>query len=133
MRVWRYGEVAGKGGFMRVLLVELDPTKGDIFERAFQISGWEVFGARSGDSASSAYREVSPHAVLLDFGLRGEQGLDALRQLVDIDPGGPYVCTSAPGTASLDRALAIGARAVVATPYRLDDVLDAIQRVSVQR
>jgi DNA-binding NarL/FixJ family response regulator len=77
--------------------------------------GWEVCGdAADGWTALDMFKNLRPHAVILDFQMPGINGLETARRMVEIDPDVPIVMLTQHASPSLEEhALKVGIRAVV--------------------
>ena len=119
---------AGRGGTL--LLVEDEPLVQNAAVRGLRQLGYEVLPADDGIEAVEvfrAHRELID-AVVLDMIMPRMGGRATFRALREIDPAVPVILTT--GYAHNDEAesiLALGARALVSKPYRIE-ALDAALR-----
>jgi two-component system, OmpR family, response regulator MprA len=110
-----------------VLIVEDDASTLEMLTEALQDEGCRVTGAASGRTALVALARCRPDAILLDWQLGDTDAgafADAYRALPG--PHAPIVLT----TATLqphERERRAGAAAVVAKPFELDALLDALR------
>jgi DNA-binding NarL/FixJ family response regulator len=76
---------------------------------------WEVCGdAADGWTALDMFKNLRPHAVILDFQMPGINGLDTARRMVEMDPDVPIVMLTQHASPSLEEhALKVGIRFVV--------------------
>lgn len=112
--------VCDDAAFMRAML-------GDILTQA----GHDVIGeAQSGGEAVQKFRELRPDLVTMDLLMPGMGGIDAVREIVAIDPHARVLMCSAMGQQSLVlEALQAGARDFVVKPFQPSRVLEAVERV----
>ncbi|HTO94429.1 MAG TPA: PAS domain S-box protein, partial [Bacteroidota bacterium] len=115
-----------------VLIVEDETPLLDLLESAFCDNGYTVFTAADGVEALKKYKEHAAEiaVVLSDFGLPKADGAALLRSLQSVNPKVAVVVASGffepHARAELTRR---GARALVAKPYGLADVLTVIRNV----
>ncbi|MBA2564229.1 MAG: response regulator [Gemmatimonadetes bacterium] len=106
--------------FMRTMI-------GDIL----QDGGMTVVGqATTGSEAVSRYRELRPDLVTMDIIMPDMNGIDAVREILDHDPGARILMCSAMGQRALVlEAIQAGARDFVVKPFQPQRVLEAVERV----
>ena len=112
------------------LVVEDDPQIARLLREILAMQHYDVAEVDDGALAASAVRALHPDVVLLDIGLPNVHGLDVLDEL----KAGPdtarvpvIVITAWWSTDLSARARAMGAASVVAKPFDLADVLDAVE------
>ena len=100
---------------------------GDILTQA----GFEVVGeAESGLEAVERYKELRPDLVTMDIVMPEMGGIDAVREIVKIDPEARVLMCSAMGQQALVvEAIQAGAKDFVVKPFQPSRVLEAVQRV----
>ncbi len=106
--------------FMRTMIT-------DILTQA----GYEVVGeAESGAQAVERYRELRPNMVTMDIVMPDMGGIDAVREIVKIDPDAKILMCSAMGQQALVvEAIQAGAKDFVVKPFQPSRVLEAVQRL----
>ena len=106
--------------FMRTMI-------GDILTQA----GLEVIGeADSGAQAVEKYKALKPDLVTMDIIMPEMGGIEAVKQITQLDPAARILMCSAMGQQALvQEALAAGARDFVVKPFQPSRVLEAVQRV----
>jgi len=83
--------------------------------------------ASDGDEAVEGFAEHSPDLVTLDIVMPRKSGLEALREIMQRDPGACVVMCSALGQEALVKdMLAAGARGYLVKPFKPDQVLDVV-------
>ena len=93
-------------------------------------AGFEVAGeAKTGLEAVEQYRQTHPDVVTMDIVMPDMSGIDAVREICEMDPNACIVMCSAMGQDQLvERALAAGALAYVVKPFDPPDLLAEVQR-----
>ena len=86
-----------------------------------------VAEASDGDEAVEAFTDHSPDLVTLDIVMPRKSGLEALREIMQRDPGACVVMCSALGQEALVKdMLSAGARGYLVKPFKPDQVLDVV-------
>ena len=111
--------IADDAAFMREMLR-------DIFTEA----GYEIAAeAGTGDEAVAAFRRHSPDLLTLDIVMPIKSGLEALREIMQLDPGACVVMCSALGQESMVmEALEAGARDYIIKPFKPGQVISVAER-----
>ena len=92
--------------------------------------GYEVSEAANGAEAVQKYRENKPDGVLLDITMPDMDGIEALKKLIEIDPGARVAMVTAMGQQSMViEALKSGAKDFVVKPFDAERVLNAVQKI----
>ena len=106
--------------FMRTMV-------GDILTQA----GFEIVGeAETGLQAVERFRELRPDLVTMDIVMPDMGGIDAVKEIVRIDPGAKVLMCSAMGQQALVvEAIQAGAKDFVVKPFQPSRVLEAVTRV----
>jgi two-component system chemotaxis response regulator CheY len=112
--------VCDDAAFMRSLL-------SDILAQA----GFDVVGeAQTGTEAVAKFRQLKPDLVTMDILMPDMGGIDAVREIVKLEPGARVLMCSAMGQQSLVlEAIRAGAKDFVVKPFQPSRVLEAVQRV----
>jgi two-component system chemotaxis response regulator CheY len=111
--------IADDAAFMREMLRDI------LAESEFQV----VAEASNGDEAVQGFREHAPDLITLDIVMPGKSGLDALREILEQDPGACVVMCSALGQEALVmEALECGAKDFVVKPFKPEQVLSALAK-----
>jgi two-component system chemotaxis response regulator CheY len=102
----------------------------DIFTRA----GYDVVGeAENGEVALELYQEVKPDLVTMDIVMPRRSGIDALQDIMAIDPDACIIMVSALGQDSLVlEAVESGAKDFIVKPFKEDKVLEIVKRITGQ-
>ncbi|MEO0241330.1 MAG: response regulator [candidate division WOR-3 bacterium] len=106
--------------FMRKLL-------GDILKRG----GYEICGeAATGAEAIKLYKELKPDIVTMDIIMPDMSGIDAVREILKIDPNAKILMVSAMGQQALVlESLQAGAKDYIVKPFQPMRVLEAVERI----
>ncbi len=92
--------------------------------------GYEVVEARNGVEALEKYQWRRPDAVLMDIAMPMMDGIQALKQIIRINPNAQVAMVSALGQkAMVLRAIKAGAKSFVVKPFVGGNVLDTVQRL----
>ncbi len=97
--------------------------------------GYEIAAeASDGDEAVQAYREHSPDLVTLDIVMPRKSGLDALREIMALDPGANVIICSALGQEALVKdMMSAGAKGYLVKPFKPDQVLEVVGMVMAKK
>jgi two-component system, chemotaxis family, chemotaxis protein CheY len=100
------------------------------FKKLLTANGYQVAEASNGDEALTQYASVKPDAVLLDITMPGMDGLDALKEILHVDPTAKIAMVTAMGQQSIVmEALKAGASDFVVKPFDPDRVLAALRKM----
>ncbi|MEA1912497.1 MAG: response regulator [candidate division WOR-3 bacterium] len=115
----------------RVLIVDDAIFMRKMLADILQKGGYEVCGeAASGTEAAQKYKEATPDFVTMDIIMPDMSGIDAVKEIIEIDPDAKIIMVSAMGRQSLVvEAIQAGARDYVVKPFQPSRVLEAVQRV----
>lgn len=93
-------------------------------------NGYDVVEASNGLEALNAYKTSKPDAVLLDITMPDMDGLQALKELLAIDPACKVSMCSAMGQQSMViEALKMGAKDFVVKPFDVARVMSAVKKM----
>lgn len=110
---------------VEILVVDDEASQRDMYRRRLERAGYDVRLADSADSAVREVRRERPHVVVMDIAMPGRDGLSALQELLDLDPGMPVILNTAyPSFA--DNFLAWAADAYVQKSTDLTPLMQAI-------
>jgi two-component system, chemotaxis family, chemotaxis protein CheY len=115
----------------RVLVVDDAAFMRKVVSDALATGGHEVVGeAGNGIEAVDRYRELQPEVVTLDITMPEKTGLEALAEIIAIDPNAKVLMCSALGQESkVIEALKLGAKNFVVKPFKPDVLLEAVDKV----
>jgi len=110
-----------------ILFVDDDANQREQYRIRLERQGYRVRSVDGADAAMEALREERPAVVVLDIAMPERDGLSALQELLDADPGLPVVIhTAYPSYA--DNFLAWAADAYVVKSQDMSPLLEAVAR-----
>ena len=114
----------------RVLVVDDALFMRKMLSDALSKGGHEVVGeAGDGGEAVDRYRELTPDLTTLDITMPEKDGLQALREIMALDPAARVIMCSALGQESkVIESIKAGAKDFVVKPFQADRVLDAVSK-----
>jgi DNA-binding NtrC family response regulator len=95
-------------------------------------AGYRVIEAATGHDARAALNDAGQPivAILLDLQLPDDTGLDVLEEVRRVRRSCPVLVMTAYGSPeAVDRAMKLGALAIVPKPFDLDHLLEAVRRI----
>ena len=114
----------------RVLIVEDDDSLRTLYRIALKLKGHEVIGtAGDGNEAVDMYRNFSikPDIVLMDHRMPGKNGLEATREILQMNGKSKVIFASA-DQAVREEAIALGARSFKPKPFSLEKLCSNIKK-----
>lgn len=112
--------IADDASFMRQMIREILEPEG--FEIAAE--------AADGLEAVAQYQAVKPDLVTMDIVMPKRSGIDAVRDILELDPQAQVVMCSALGQETLvTEALQAGARDFIVKPFQPDAVVETLRRL----
>jgi two-component system chemotaxis response regulator CheY len=97
-------------------------------------NGYETVEAENGARAVELYQSAKPDGVLMDITMPEMDGLEALRQILALDPQARVAMVTAVGQQTVVmEALRAGARDFVVKPFQAPRVLEAAHKLLVAR
>ena len=93
-------------------------------------NGYEVVEAENGHEAVKAYQEHRPDAVLMDITMPEMNGLEALKEIRQVDPQARVAMLTALGQQGVViEAIKAGAKDFIVKPFEQDRVLESLRRL----
>ena len=94
-------------------------------------NGYEVCGeAQNGVEAVKLYQELKPDLVTMDITMPEKDGLQALKEIKQIDPGATVVMCTAMGQKNMVvEAIQSGAKDFIVKPFQPERVLEAVGKL----
>ncbi len=94
-------------------------------------NGYNVVGeAENGLKAVEKYKEVSPDLVLMDITMPEMDGIQALKEIVKVNPAAKVIMCSAMGQqAMVIESIQAGAKDFIVKPFQAERVLEAVKKV----
>ena len=100
--------------------------RGSLPSEEYQIVG----EATSGDKAIELYKETQPDVLLLDINMPKMNGIDALTEIMKIDPKAKVImCSDQKYESMIMMALKKGAKDFVIKPFTSYDILLAVKKL----
>jgi two-component system chemotaxis response regulator CheY len=92
--------------------------------------GHEVVGeAGNGNEAVARFQELKPELTTLDITMPEKDGLAALKEIIELDPGARVIMCSALGQESkVLESIKLGARDFVVKPFKPERVQEAVAK-----
>ena len=112
----------------RVLVVDDAAFMRKVVSDALAKGGHEVVGeAGNGVEAVARFQELKPEVTTLDITMPEKDGLAALKDIIEIDPGARVIMCSALGQESkVLESIKLGARDFVVKPFQPERVNEAV-------
>jgi two-component system chemotaxis response regulator CheY len=114
----------------RVLVVDDAAFMRKMVSDALAKGGHEVVGeAGNGQEAVDRFQELKPDLMTLDITMPEKDGLQALKEIIALDPAARVVMCSALGQESkVLESIKIGAKDFVVKPFQPDRVIGAVDK-----
>lgn len=115
----------------RVLIVDDALFMRNLLRDIFTFAGWSVVGeAANGIEALNKYRELRPDLVTMDIVMPERSGLEALQDIIALNPEATVVMCSALGQESMVmEAIQNGAMDFIIKPFQQKHVLEVVTRI----
>ncbi|RAO98901.1 chemotaxis protein CheY [Petrotoga sp. 9PW.55.5.1] len=112
--------VVDDAAFMRMMLK-------DILTKA----NYEIVGeAANGQEAVDKYQELKPDFVTMDITMPVKDGIQAIKEIVKIDPSARIIVCSAMGQqAMVIESIQAGAKDFIVKPFQPNRVIEALQKL----
>lgn len=93
-------------------------------------NGYEIAGeAADGNQAVEQYKESNPDIVTMDITMPDKDGIEAVKEIIGIDPEAVIIMCSAMGQqAMVMEAIQAGARDFIVKPFQQERVLQALEK-----
>jgi len=116
---------------VRVLIVDDAIFMRKMLADILKKEGYEICGeAENGAQAVEKYKDLNPDLVTMDIIMPDMSGIDAVKEIMKIDPNAKIIMVSAMGHQTLVvEAIQAGAKDYVVKPFQPSRVLEAVQRV----
>ena len=111
--------IVDDAAFMRMMLRDI-----------LVVKGFEIVGeAENGIEAGSLFKRLKPDLVLMDITMPEMNGIEAVQEILKIDPDARIVMVSAMGQqAMVIQSIKAGAMDFVVKPFHTDRVIDAVNK-----
>jgi len=119
---------------IRVLVVDDAPFLRGMVKYFLAHGGYEVCGeAGSGELAIDLFRQLSPDLVIMDIIMPDMNGVEAVREIRNIDPSARILMLSAISNKPVvSLALEMGAKDFLAKPFKREAFLQKVAQVMRQ-
>ena len=88
-----------------------------------------IFEAADGEEAVNKYKEEQPNLIFMDIVMPKQYGLDALKEIMDINPNVIVIMVSTTGTKkSITDALKVGAADFILKPFTKSQITAVLQK-----
>ena len=114
----------------RVMLVDDASFMRMMLKNILVGSGYEVVGeAENGAKAIEQYKALKPDLVIMDIIMPEMGGIDAVREIVKLNPSAKILMCSSMGQQSLVvEAIQAGAKDFIVKPFQPSNVLEAVKK-----
>lgn len=119
---------------VKVLLIDDEEEFVEVLAERLETRGFDVSKAYSADAGITAVKEKKPDVVILDVLMPGKSGIDALREIKQIDPIVEVMMLT--GHATIDTAiegLKLGAYDYLMKPAETSDLIAKILRAYARK
>ena len=115
----------------KVLIADDTALMREMMRDALPSEEYQIVGeATSGDKAIELYKETSPDVMLLDINMPKMNGIDALTEIMKIDPKAKVImCSDQKYESMIMMALKKGAKDFVIKPFTSYDILLAVKKL----
>ncbi len=116
---------------MKVLIVEDDPKMRLILKKSLEnIHGTEVVGAAvNGTEAVEMTEALNPQVIFMDIDLPGKDGIEASREILDIDPD-IFLVYATGYTNYMQEAFELYAFDYLLKPYKIERIKETIEKIN---
>jgi two-component system chemotaxis response regulator CheY len=114
----------------RILIAEDENSLASLYRALLMKCGHEVCGiVSSGEEAVSLYKRSSPKPdlVLMDHRLEKQSGMEAMREILQIDPNAKVVFASADDSI-MEEAIEQGAADYIGKPFSMQELIEVVKR-----
>lgn len=114
----------------RILLVDDASFMRMMLKNILVGSGYEVVGeAENGAKAIEQYKALKPDLLIMDIIMPEMGGIDAVREIVKVNPSAKILMCSSMGQQSLVvEAIQAGAKDFIVKPFQPSNVLEAVKK-----
>ena len=112
--------ICDDAAFMRMMIKDI------LTKNGYNVSG----EAENGLKAVEKFKEVSPDLVLMDITMPEMDGIQALKEIKQLDAGAKIIMCSAMGQqAMVIESIQAGAKDFIVKPFQAERVIEAVKKV----
>ena len=111
------------------MIVEDDASLRALYEKTLKLKGYAISGmARDGIEAVEIYKSLpkKPDIVLMDYRMPQKNGLQATKEILEVNPNAIIVFASADNDAKSE-ALSLGVKGFLNKPFTIRDLYDTLE------
>ena len=115
----------------RILLVDDAQIMRMMMGKVFKEAGYEIVGqASTGVEAVEKYLDLRPDLVMMDITMPEMSGIEAVKEIMELDPKAKIIMCSAMGQKSMVlESIEAGARNFIIKPFEPQKLLDIVRAV----
>lgn len=115
----------------KILIVDDSKTSRKILKNILEDNGHEVIGeAKNGEESVIKYKELQPDITTMDITMPIMDGLEALKEIMDIDRNAKVVMVTAAGQKTkMVEAVKYGAVEFLTKPFEAEQIIEIIKKV----
>ena len=117
----------------KILVIEDDASFRNVLVQMLSKAGYEVMEAGNGNQALEVCPVFNPDLVLTDIIMPDKEGLETIRELVELCPNIRIIAMSGGGRIGPDSYLPLakmfGAKATLQKPFMRDELLSTVKEV----
>jgi DNA-binding response OmpR family regulator len=113
-----------------ILIVEDDFTIALLYEKILETMGIQTISANNGKEAVDLYISLSdkPDIILMDHRMPIKNGIEALKEILEIDNQSKIIFLSADSSLEND-VLSIGAKKFIKKPFSIKELIKSIKKI----
>ena len=113
---------------VRILVVDDSEYFRETMKEIFELEGYTIAGeAADGEEAVKKYKELRPDITTLDVTMPVMDGIEALKKILEFDPGAKVIMVSSSAQNSkVTQALILGAYEFLPKPFDDDRLLEVV-------
>lgn len=115
----------------KILIVDDSKTSRKILRNILEDNGHEVVGeAINGKESVEKYKELKPDITTMDITMPEMDGLEALKEIIDMDKSAKVIMVTAAGQKNkMVDAVKYGAVEFLTKPFEAEQIIDIIKQV----
>ena len=114
-----------------ILVIDDDPAMRRLMVRTLSAQQHRVIEAENGEDGLKLLNSEKPDLVITDILMPQKEGIETIREIQERTPGTKIIAVSGGGSSQklmfLDIARAFGAEAVLAKPFRPNQLIEAVE------